>query len=102
MTHWEDACSKEEYGIGKQYLLSVFDSKLFMELSCRGSWPLFVSYEEDFHFMREIYKVIYDGKRIIFWDNTNQNIAQASCPDFQKATWSSYYAHNCLKFGVAL
>ena len=83
-------------------LQTVFDSKLFLELSCRASWPLFLSYEEDFHFMSEVYRLIYDGKRIIFWDNTNKNIAKPSCADFQRSTWSTYYASNCLKFGVGL
>ena len=32
---------------------------------------MFVSFEEDFHFMREIYRVTYEGRRIIFRDNTD-------------------------------
>ena len=99
---WVDASSKEEYGVGKEILIKVFKSKLTVELTCRASWPEFLSFDEDFHFMRDVYKETYEGKRIVFWDNTNINIAQSSCADFQRATWSSYYAHNCLKGGVFL
>ena len=99
---WEDAASCEKYGICVKYLRKLFVRKLQLELTCRKSWPKYFSHAEDVFFMSDEFEERYKNRRIIMWDNTNINIAQPSCADMQRATWSSYYAHNVLKGGIFL
>ena len=99
---WEDAASEEKYGIGVEYLRKLFNEKLIQELTCRNSWPKYLTHDEDVFFMSDEFEERYKGRRIIMWDNTNINIAQPSCADMQRATWSSYYASNVLKGGIFL
>ena len=52
--------------------------------------------------MSSSFQAIYQGRRIVEWDNTNVDISQSSCAELQRLTYSSYYAGNVLKGGVSL
>ena len=57
--------------IGKTYKMNItlcraaFDKKLSLVLSCRASWPKYVSYEEDSNLRNDEWNKKYDGKRVI-------------------------------------
>lgn len=51
--------------------MKVFDSKRTQDLHCRASWPVYASYDEDIRLRKEKRNEEYDGKRVVFWDDTN-------------------------------
>ena len=70
-------------------------------LSCRDSWPRYVSYEEDSILRNDEWNQKYDGKRVIMWDDTNINFQfKPSGADEQRITYSHYYGGNVGKGGL--
>ena len=82
----------------------IFESKQNIVKECRESWPLFASFEEDKEFSDEKYVKRYHDKktRPVFWDMTNVKIPKPSESNTQRATYSSYYAQNCVKGGIGV
>ena len=81
----------------------VFDKKLSLVLSCRASWPKYVSYEEDANFRNDEWDEKYEGKRVIMWDDTNIDFQfKPSDSEEQRITYSHYYGGNVGKGGVFL
>ena len=48
--------------------------KIKLIVRYRNSWPKFVSFEEDKKLGMDICDQKYEGKRTVFWDNTNINL----------------------------
>ena len=84
-------------------LRRVSDAKCQIVLSCRSSWPTYVSYEEDHALCKEKWKVKYENKRVVQWDDINVPFMyKPSMANKQHLTYSSYYGMNCAKGGVFL
>ena len=101
-TRWEDLSAM--YRISDRKIArNVFDSKAYLVLCCRSSWPVYVSYEEDKTLRKEKWNEKYDKKRIIMWDDTNIPFCfKPGTAKKQRLTYSSYYSMNCAKGGVFL
>ena len=99
---WASAARKRAYGMNKEYLMRVFDSKLRMILRVKESWPTYCSYEEDKCLMKDKWRLRYQKERIIQWDNTNVRMKKLGNADMQRTTYSSYYSAHCAKGGVML
>ena len=81
----------------------IFDSKILLVLSCRESWPTYITMEEDFLLMKEKWRLKYEGMRIVMWDYINVSFTyQPSMALNQSITYSLYYAENCTKGGLFL
>jgi len=91
----------KSYGISKPVALDVFDSILQLVLRSRSTWPRFATFDED-KYLRKLKWTKYDGKRIVFWDNTGIMTEQASTASLQRALYSLYYGGNCTKAGIAV
>ena len=101
-TRWEDLAAMfkiSDRKIGRK----VFDSKTYLILRCRSSWPVFVSLNEDKILRKEKWNDKYENKRVIMWDDTNIPFCfKPSSAKNQRLTYSSYYSMNCAKGGVFL
>ena len=90
------------WGLNRNQMNAVKDSKLSLELASLLSWPMFASYEEDLALRDNTKWSRYNGTRPIFWDMTNVSAVQFSNSDLQRATHSDYYGENCWKGGVGV
>ena len=101
LTRWQDAASINGYNIRASLLRLVLDKKRSLVIKCRQSWPTFCSYEEDRRIRDPKWNDRYDGKRVVFWDDTNVSFQfMPSDANMQRLTYSAYYGHNCAKGGV--
>jgi len=70
-----------------------------MILAAHQRWPRFASFEEDLALRGEKWKSKYNGRRVIFWDDTN-----IDAPDPQDAEtnrhWFSHYYGTCVAKGA--
>jgi hypothetical protein len=99
LTRVDDVAKK--YGPHKTYINQEIDLKYSIERRALESWPKYASYEEDKKCRNgEKWDQKYDGHRIIFWDMTNIPAYGFTDADFNRMTYSSYYAMNCFKGGV--
>ena len=87
----------------KKTLYNIFDSKSYLVLRCRKSWPMYTSFEEDKFLRKEKWNAKYESKRVVMWDDTNIpfNFKPSSAKN-QRITYSPYYGMNCAKGGVFL
>ena len=98
---WIDAAASNGYDIHEKYVVRIFDTKLMQVLSAKKSWPRYLNFEEDHFFMKDEWKIRYLKHRINQWDMTGLGLRKPSDPALQLATYSLYYAMNCLKGGVS-
>ena len=99
----EDLAAIYRIHSGKRMIYKIIQQKMEMVLSCRDSWPTYVSFEEDKELRDEKWDLKYNGLRIVMWDDTNVpfNFKPSGALN-QRITFSSYYAMNCAKGGVFL
>ena len=91
----------KKYGPDQKYIKREIQLKYSIERRAVESWPKYASYEEDKKFRdSEKWDAKYDGLRIIFHDMTNIPAYAFSDADFNRMTYSVYYAMNCFKGGV--
>ena len=90
------------WGLNRNQMNAVKDSKLHLELASLLSWPKFTSNEEDLALCDNTKWLRYNGTRPIFWDMSNVSAVQFSNSDLQRATYSDYYGENCWKGGVGI
>ena len=65
--------------------------KLAQIKAAMGTWPRFVSLEEDRTLMKSQWRKRYDDMRVIFWDKTNIDVPASSDPNINRHTYSHYY-----------
>ena len=81
----------------------MFDKRIADEIICRKIWPRYASQEEDENLRKDKWEEKYEGKCVIFWDNTNVDmIFKPSTAINQQITYSRYYASNCSKCSVLI
>ncbi len=98
---WVDA--KNEHAKSMRRCRYVFDLKLReISLKTRNDWPPYVTHTEDVALRKEKWNAVYgDDKRIIMWDNTAIRMkGKPTDAEFQRNTYSSYYAGNVAKGAV--
>ena len=101
LTRWQDASSLNAFRIQTSLLRHVLDSKRKLVLRCRKSWPMYCSSKEDRMLRDDKWNERYDGKRVVFWDDTNVPFNfMPSDANMQRLTYSAYYGQNCAKGGV--
>ena len=91
---------QHHWGLHRNQLNKVRDSKLALEVAGLQSWPQFASFEEDHDPRKKTKRMHYNGKRVIMWDMTNISAYKFENAKAQRATWSEYYAANCFKAAV--
>ena len=97
---WIDmACPIDGFGIAKETIIRIFDSKAMMVNTCLNSWPAYASLDEDIMFGNKEMQKRYAGSRIIFWDMTSIKIPKPNDAQMQRLTYSPYYGCNCFKGG---
>jgi DDE superfamily endonuclease len=69
-------------------------------LLARARWPKFVSFQDDVTYRKDFKWDAYDGKRVVFFDNTNIPMRKPSDAEAQRATYSLYYSGNVGKGAV--
>ena len=58
-----DSQLMDRFKVGKKEILyNIFDSKSYLVLRCRESWPMYASFEEDKFLRKEKWNAKYDGK----------------------------------------
>jgi len=93
------------YGLGstsRPTVVRILAAKRVQVLLAREAWPRFCSFEEDKKLRDEKWNQRYGDLRVIFWDNTNENIPKPSGGNENSATYSAYYGGNVGKGGVFL
>ncbi|KAI2509492.1 hypothetical protein MHU86_4869 [Fragilaria crotonensis] len=99
---WVDA-ARRIYKIHHRRLPHLFDIKLSMVMRTVALWPRYAYHEEDVQLRSPDWKVRYNNKRIIMWDNTNLDfMGKPTDADLQRLTFSLYYSGNVAKGGVFL
>ena len=89
------------YGPDHKYIKNEIQLKYSIERNARNIWPTYVSYDEDISLRNsEKWDAKYSGMRVVFWDMTNIPAYGFSDADFNRITYSTYYAMNCFKGGV--
>ena len=98
---WVDA--KNEHSRSMRRCRYIFDYKLRnIVLKARNDWPMYVSHTEDISLRNEKWNETYgDDMRVVMWDNTAIRMkGKPTDAEFQRNTYSSYYAGNVAKGAV--
>ena len=94
-TWWTDA-EKESRPCSK-VLREICRTKLTLERRIQRLWPKFVSYQEDCLLRKPKWELKYGERnrvktRVIMWDMTGIKTHQFNSAQFQRDTYSKYYA----------
>ena len=89
------------HGPNKRFLIRAVALKYNIERRARNSWPTYATYKEDKELRNsDKWEAKYGGIRPVMWDMTNIPAYGFSDADFNRMTYSKYYAMNCFKGGI--
>ena len=80
----------------------IIKRKIEMVKESRKKWPSYATIDEDEKLRDPDWNEKYNGKRVVFWDNTGIDLHKPTDALLQRLTYSPYYAGNVAKGGIYL
>ena len=93
------------YGPWDLEMRPLFMFKLGLVKRAQYRWPRWVAYEEDIALRKPMWNIRLreqDGEkfRVVMWDMTGVMTCKFGASNTLRATYSKYYAGNCVKGGI--